>query len=145
MNNPFPAQQQAQQGQYQNQGYLQSPQPTYQSRAGYGPNDPNNGLAHQFSNQDLNALRGGQFARTPSPSQRPRTGGQQGPLPQYGSHLAPPVRNSSPKPAEKEEDPPEKSPDKYSINVDKRGQMAHALVEAFFKENIQRARERNVR
>lgn len=43
------------------------------------------------------------------------------------------------------EEPPEKNPEKYSTNVAKRGQGLHVLVEAFFKENITRARDRNVR
>lgn len=44
-----------------------------------------------------------------------------------------------------EEQPPEKNPEKYSSNIVKRGQGLHALVESFFKENISRARDRNVR
>lgn len=43
------------------------------------------------------------------------------------------------------EEPPEKNPEKYSSNIAKRGQGLHVLVEAFFKENITRARDRNVR
>ena len=44
-----------------------------------------------------------------------------------------------------EEQPPEKIPEKYSSNIVKRGQGLHALVESFFKENISRARDRNIR
>ncbi len=43
------------------------------------------------------------------------------------------------------EEPPEKTAQKFSENVIKRGQGLHALVEAFFKENITRARDRNIR
>ena len=43
------------------------------------------------------------------------------------------------------EEAPEKNPDKYSSSVLKRGQALHVLVESFFKENITRARDRNVR
>lgn len=43
------------------------------------------------------------------------------------------------------DEPPEKNPEKYSVNVGKRGQGLHVIVEDFFKQNITRARDRNVR
>ena len=136
------------QGQYQQQG-LSSPQPSYQQRqGGYTSNDPTSGLAHQFSNQNLGSVprQGSPFGRQPSPNPRPRTGGANGQQ-NYGSLLAPSVPSSSNhvQPSSSPEEPPEKNPEKYSANVGKRGQGLHVLVEAFFKENITRARDRNLR
>ncbi|KAL8757481.1 MAG: hypothetical protein Q9184_004197 [Pyrenodesmia sp. 2 TL-2023] len=141
---------QQQHAQYQNQYQspnLQTPQTSYQQRPGYG-NDPTSGLARQFSNQNLgsNQRQGSPYGRQPSPSnQRSRNGGGPGPS-HFGSHLTAPATGadgrSEPEPNQR---PPERNPEKYSQNVQKRGQALHASVEAFFKENITRARERNVR
>ena len=60
------------------------------------------------------------------------------------SLLTPPAADGSSQSAPLEV-PPEKNPDKYSPNIGKRGHGLHALVEAFFKENITRARDRNLR
>lgn len=141
-----PPPQQQQQYQYQS-NTLQSPQPAYQMGQRQYPNanDGTNGLIQQFSNQNLEgAQRAGMFNRTPSPAnQRPRTAGttpnqQQ----QYSSHLAPPMPSRSPKPQEEEE---QQNPRKYSDNVLKRGTAAKQLVNTFFQENIERARDRNTR
>lgn len=151
MNPPYqpaygqPPQQVQYQGQYQQS--VASPQPSYpqQRQGGYPPNDPNSGLAHQFSNQNLGTAQrqSSPLVRQPSPGQRPRTGGNQ---PHYGNLLSPsvPVPNSQSQQPVVDE-PPEKNPEKYSSNVGKRGQGLHVLVEAFFKENITRARDRNLR
>ena len=133
------------QGQYQQQG-VSSPGPSYQQRqGGYTPNDPTSGLAHQFSNQNLGAVprQGSPFGRQPSPNPRPRTGGANGQQ-NYGRLPTPPVPAPVQPPSSSDE-PPEKNPEKYSANVGKRGQGLHVLVEAFFKENITRARDRNLR
>jgi protein-serine/threonine kinase len=148
MNNPYPPQQQ---NQFQNQQYqyqnsrLQSPQTAYSGNRQY--NDATNGMIQQFSNQDLGSARGG-FSnnRTPSPSNpRPRTAGDaRDGRGQYANHLAPPPPpppSRSPKP-EDEEKP---NPNKYSDNVLKRGTAAKQLVNSFFQENIERARDRNSR
>lgn len=146
---PYGQPQQAQyQGQYQQQG-LSGPQPSYQQRqGGYNSNDPTSGLAHQFSTQNLGAVprQGSPFGRQPSPNPRPRTGGANSQQ-NYGSLLTPPVpgSNSHAPSSSSPEEPPEKNPEKYSANVGKRGQGLHVLVEAFFKENITRARDRNLR
>lgn len=58
--------------------------------------------------------------------------------------LTPPIANGNNQ-SLSEAEMPEKNRDKYSPNIQKRGQGLHALVEAFFKENISRARDRNVR
>lgn len=140
------AQQQAQY-QYQQQASLQSPQPAYQaSSRPYMPtnnNDATSGLIQQFSNQDLSATPRANVNRTPSPANsRPRTAGdaRQAQNP-YQSHLAPPMPRAAPKP-EEEEQP---NPRKYSDNILKRGTAAKQLVNSFFQENIERARDRNSR
>jgi protein-serine/threonine kinase len=140
MNNPYPPQQQ---NQFQNQHYqyqnnhVSSPQSAHPGNRQY--NEATNGMIQQFSNQDLSAARSG-FNRTPSPiNPRPRTAGDaRGP---YANHLAPPMPNRIPKP-EDEEKP---NPNKYSDNVLKRGTAAKQLVNSFFQENIERARDRNSR
>lgn len=149
--------------QYQNQYQQQSlaaPLPSFQQRqTGYNVNDPNSTLAHQFSNQNLGTpqRQGSPFGRQPSPSSRIHPGGQPYQPPQVrGQHLSnqptrptlltPPATNpSSQSMSPTDEQPPEKNPDKYSSNIVKRGDVLHALVQAFFKENITRARDRNKR
>ncbi|KAL4779727.1 kinase-like domain-containing protein [Aspergillus varians] len=128
---------------------LQSPQPAYQSRMGYNvnPNDGTNGLIQQFSNQDLNANRTAFFNRAASPAQRPRTAGTaaagQQQQQQQPGHLAPPVPRSPRAPAENEE--LQRYPERFSENIHKRGKAAKELVNVFFHENIERARDRNMR
>ena len=151
--------------QYQQQSVL-APQPSYQQRqTGYNANDPTSGLARQFSNQNLGTpqRQGSPFARQQSPSSRLNPNGQQNQgqltrnphsfasnLSSNSTTLTPSLSNGSLAGgslygAPPEEQPPEKNPEKYSSNVAKRGQGLHALVESFFKENISRARDRNVR
>ncbi|KAF4768613.1 hypothetical protein HAV15_002860 [Penicillium sp. str.  len=136
-------QQQQQQQQYAQQQALQSPQPAYQARPGYP--DGTNGLIQQFSNQDLNANRAGFFNnRAGSPAQRPRTaGGSPAQTQAQASHLIPPVPRSPRPPPENEE--LQRFPDRYSENAHKRGKAAKELVTVFFHENIERARDRNMR
>ncbi|RDW65880.1 serine/threonine protein kinase CBK1 [Aspergillus mulundensis] len=125
---------------------LQSPQPAYQSRMGYNvnPNDGTNGLIQQFSNQDLNSNRTGFFNRSASPGQRPRTAGNNAAgQQQQPGHLAPPVPRSPRLPAENEE--LQRYPERFSENIHKRGKAAKELVNVFFHENIERARDRNMR
>ena len=152
--NQFNQQKQNQyQSQYQQQNVV-NPQPSYQQRqAQYNTNDPTSGLAHQLSTQNLGSVQrqGSPFGRQPSPIQRPRTGGASGQQ-SYGNHLNPSASSASMSSllsgtsgGANVEEPPEKTPEKYSQNVAKRGQGLHVLVEAFFKENITRARDRNVR
>ncbi|KAL8831125.1 MAG: hypothetical protein Q9170_005427, partial [Blastenia crenularia] len=136
------------QNQYQSPN-LQAPQSSFQQRPGYA-SDPTSGLARQFSNQNLgsNQRQPSPLVRQPSPSnQRPRNaGGPSGQNNFYGNHLTPPATGADGRPEpDFSQRPPERNPDKYSQNVQKRGQALHASVEAFFKENITRARERNVR
>lgn len=157
---PQTSYQQPNQYQYQSQPQYQqpnvmAPQPSYQQRqTAYNANDPTSGLARQFSNQNLGTpqRQGSPFARQQSPSSRLHPNGQQnqGQLARNQHSFASNLSNgslsgASPYGAASEEQPPEKNPEKYSSNVAKRGQGLHALVESFFKENISRARDRNVR
>ena len=153
------------QPQYQQQNVL-APQPSYQQRqTAYNGNDPTSGLARQFSNQNLGTpqRQASPFARQQSPSSRLYQNSQQnqGQLPHNqqsftssqsntSTTLTPSLSNGSFSGgslygAPPEEQPPEKNPEKYSSNIAKRGQGLHSLVESFFKENISRARDRNVR
>lgn len=145
MTNPYPPQappqQYAQSPQHYGQANLPSPQATYQNRMGY--NDGTNGLIQQFSNQDLNAPRGNFYGRNPSPAQRPRTAGSSAPGQQQPAHLAPPMPRSPRTPSENEE--LQRYPERFSENVHKRGKAAKELVNVFFHENIERARDRNMR
>lgn len=140
-------QQQQQQHQQQQQASLQSPQPAYQANSRpymvNTNNDGTTGLIQQFSNQDLGAAPRANVIRTPSPANsRPRTAGdaRQAQNP-YQSHLAPPM----PRPATKPEEEEQPNPRKYSDNILKRGTAAKQLVNSFFQENIERARDRNSR
>ena len=161
-----PYQQSQYQGQYQTQYQTQNlpaPQPSYQQRqTGYNANDPTSNLARQFSNQNLGAppRQSSPFGRQPSPSSRLYPNSQTPQSQQnrnhqsyvtnqqnQGSLLNPSGGNAtspSLSPAQ-EIEMPEKNPNKYSQNVQKRGQALHSTVETFFKENIARARDRNIR
>ena len=164
-----PYQQQQYQGQFQYQSQqpnLSTPQPSYQQpRQGtYSAQDPNSGLARQFSNQNLGAppRQPSPYGRQPSPSSRLYANGQQPQQQQQGrnqqsyasnqqsqssllSPLSPSISNGSGQLSLAVEEPPEKSMDKYSSNIQKRAQGLHTLVQAFFTENITRARDRNIR
>ncbi|KAJ4300144.1 Serine/threonine-protein kinase [Collariella sp. IMI 366227] len=161
--NPPPSQQpQAYQQGYASAGYFQGnqygnqyPQASDYSSAnqGYGGqarsttpgnNDPNTGLAHQFSHQNLEGLPYGAARGTP-PGQRPRTAGTQGQQAGYGGYVnAPPMPTSSPHldtfaPA------PERNPDKYGPNANNNQKKCSQLASDFFKDSVKRARERNQR
>lgn len=141
VNNPY--MQPAQYAQPYGQQNIPSPQPAY--HMGYNPNDGTNGLIQQFSNQDLNSNRAGFFARSASPGQRPRAAGPPAPLQHTGhmGHLAPPVPRSPRPPSSDGE--LQRNTERFSENVHKRGRAAKELVNVFFHENIERARDRNMR
>ncbi len=145
MNNPYPPQYQQQQNHYAQQN-LQSPQASYQQRqGGFANNDGTNGLVHQFSHQNLGgaARQGAGYGRQPSPNPRPKPGPTNGQS-QYSGHLSPPVTGGSHL-NQASDDLPERNPDKYSSNLKSHGTSVHERVQAFFKENVQRARDRNAR
>ena len=138
--------QQQQQQQQQQQHSLQSPQAAYQMNSrpymANNQNDGTNQMVQQFANQDLGSARAGGMNRIPSPAtSRPRTAGDARQNQQHAGHLAPPV----PRPAAKPEEDEQPNPRKYSDNVIRRGTAAKQLVNSFFQENIERARDRNSR
>lgn len=132
-------QQQAGYQQQPQQGNLQAPGAAY--RPAY--NDGTNGLVHQFSHQNLGgaARSNSPYGRQPSPSQRPRTAGASGQ--QYGNFLggAPMPRQ----PSLYDDEPPAKNAEKYSDNVLRQAKVSVGLVSTFFKDSVQRARDRNQR
>lgn len=125
-----------------------------QARSAAAPanNDPNTGLAHQFSHQNLGggggaAARASPYgaARATPPGQRPRTAGAQGQQAAgYGSYLnAPPMPTQAPQ--EYFAPAPERNPDKYGPNANNNQKKCSQLASDFFKDSVKRARERNQR
>lgn len=118
----------------------------YQPRSNTpGTNDPNVGLAHQFSHQNLGgAARANAYgARGPSPGQRPRTAGSSGQQPVYSYQNQP-----MPAPASRPLDfqtAPERNPEKYGLNSNNNQKKCSQLAADFFKDSVKRARERNLR
>ena len=119
----------------------------YQPRSNTPGNDPNGGLAHQFSHQNLGgAARNAAYARGPSPSQRPRTAGSSGQQPSYNSYAnAPPVPSQSAAPVAEFQQAPERNPDRYGSNANSNQKKCSQLAADFFKDSVKRARERNQR
>jgi protein-serine/threonine kinase len=125
-----------QQPQYQGQqGNLQAPN---QARF----NEAANGLVHQLSHQHLGGggRSGSPYGRQPSPGgQRPRTAGDRGQQ-QYSSYSQGPRQ-----PSLWDEEPPAKAADKYPANLFQQSKVSATLVNHFFKDSVQRARDRNQR
>ncbi|PSK45337.1 serine/threonine-protein kinase CBK1 [Elsinoe australis] len=143
MNNAYTPQMQ------QQQNNLQAPSPSYRSpvqqQAPY--NDQVNGMAQQFAHQNLGNQPRAQspYGRQPSPNmQRPRTAGTgSSPQPQYGQFLgSTPQRDQ---PSVYDEEPPPKNPAKYSTTMTNRAKLQTELVGTFFKDSVERARDRNGR
>ncbi|ORY13712.1 kinase-like domain-containing protein [Clohesyomyces aquaticus] len=124
-----------QQAQYQNQ------QSNLQPPGAARFNEAANGLVHQLSHQHLGGGRSGSpYGRQPSPSHgRPRTAGATGQ--QYGGYMS----NMPRQPSLNDEEPPTRAPEKYSDNVLKQSKVSIGLVSTFFKDSVQRARDRNQR
>jgi protein-serine/threonine kinase len=128
-------------------GAQQQPQAgAYRAQGGY--NDGTNGLVHQFSHQNLGGgtpRSGSPYGRQPSPAnqQRPRTAGATTGQ-QYGGFLSPqaPMPQAS---SMTEEEPPAKNADKYGENVQRKAKVSVGTVSTFFKDSVQRARDRNAR
>ncbi|KAF2813359.1 serine/threonine-protein kinase cot-1 [Mytilinidion resinicola] len=128
-------------GYQQQQGNLQAPSAAYRAPQ---YNDGTNGLVHQFSHQNLGGGRSASpYSRQPSPSQRPRTAGATGQ--QYSSYLNSQMPNAPRLPSLYDEEPPAKSAEKYSENVLRQAKVSVGLVSTFFKDSVQRARDRNQR
>lgn len=102
-----------------------------------------NGLAQQLSHQHLggNGRSGSPYGRQPSPNQqRPRTADNRGyGYGGYGGGAS--QRHSS----LYDEEAPPKTPEKYSDHVAKQATMSKSLINTFFKDSVQRARDRNQR
>jgi protein-serine/threonine kinase len=130
------------QPQYQNQpmsGYG-GQNPAYQQRSVTpGTNDPNTGLAQQFS--QLGGARSSPYG-LPS-SQRPRTAGTAGQSGGYGYMSAP--MSASPAPVNEFQQAPERNPDRYGPNVNNNQKRCAQMAADFFKDSVKRARERNQR
>jgi protein-serine/threonine kinase len=116
----------------------------YQARSNTpGTNDPNTGLAHQFSHQNLGGA-GRVAPRGPSPSQRPRTAGSQpGAYASYSN--APPMPTQSTPAVADFQAAPERNPDRYGTNANSNQKKCSQLAADFFKDSVKRARERNQR
>lgn len=138
MNNPYTSQMQ------NAANNLQSPTAAY-SPGGY--NDPTNRLAHQFSNQHL----GGNSPRSQSPygrqaspnPNRSRTGGAPGQQ-HYGHYLGAQMPSRE-QPSLADDEPPIKNPERFSTTITNRAKLQTELVGTFFKDNVERARDRNGR
>lgn len=144
----------AQQGNGYGGGYFQSPyqQAQYQGQQGNLQTqhlqqrfDQNaNGLAQQLSHQHLggSGRSGSPYGRQPSPNQqRPRTADNRGGY-GYGGYGS----GSGPRqPGLYDEEAPPRTPEKYSDNVAKQATMSKSLINTFFKDSVQRARDRNQR
>lgn len=143
MNNAFPAANNQQTAQYQPpaQGYNQQ---QYQARGAQG-NDAANGLAHQFSHQNLGgAARNSPYgARQPSPAQRPRTAGATGHQQSYHNYM--PTAAPAMPPQPEFEPVPERNPDRYGPLTHNNQKRCAQLASDFFKDSVKRARDRNLR
>jgi protein-serine/threonine kinase len=112
-----------------------------------GSNDPNTGLAHQFSHQNLGgAARASPYGgRGPSPAQRPRTAGASAQQTNYSYLNAPPLPGASASSGPEFQPAPERNPDKYGPNANNNQKKCSQLAADFFKDSVKRARERNQR
>lgn len=140
--NPYQqAQYQQQQGNLQPQQQPQQQQ-QQQQQPGQRFDQSANGLAQQLSHQHLGGAgrSGSPYGRQGSPNaQRPRTADNRNYG--HGSH-----GGSAPRgPSLYDEEAPSKNPGKYSDNVDKQAVMSKGLINTFFKDSVQRARDRNQR
>lgn len=127
----------------------QPPQASYQQRSNAPMNDATNGLVHQFSHQNLGGRQSPYGQRQPSPSQgpRPRTAGATGQQASYGSYLNAPMPQQA---AQQQNWPefqtaPERNGDKYGSVAQNNNTKCKTLAEAFFKDSVKRARDRNLR
>jgi protein-serine/threonine kinase len=121
--------------------------PPRSNTPGTASNDPNTGLAHQFSHQNLGgSARGNAYnGRGPSPSRRPRTAGASGQQAGYGYLNAP----LPPQPPVADfETAPERSElgdGRYGVVAESNKKKCFQLSADFFKDSVKRARERNQR
>ncbi|KAH7022635.1 kinase-like domain-containing protein [Ilyonectria destructans] len=119
----------------------------YQPRSNTpGTNDPNIGLAHQFSHQNLGGAARAQQYGSRAPPQRPRTAGASGQQPGYNNYMnAPPMPNQTAAPVPEFQQAPERNPDRYGSSANSNQKKCSQLAADFFKDSVKRARERNQR
>lgn len=122
-----------------------------------GYNDGTNGLAHQFAHQNLSAApqtprSASPYIRQPSPAAQSRTVAQDGQQQQqqqtqqpYGRHLAPVIPGLSVVTNAQDAELPVKQPEKYGDNIYRRGKMSSEFTNSFFKDSVDRAKQRNER
>lgn len=127
------------QGQYQSG--LQSPAPVaqgYRSQAG-AFNEVTNGFAQQLNLGGSTPRSASPYHRqhTPNGVPRPRTGNGQRPQASY--------LNAPPQPSIYDDEPPPKNPEKYSAAITERVRHQKLMTAEFFKENVERAKNRNER
>lgn len=145
MNNPYPPNYPQQPPASTYQQAPQAPQASYQQRPAPAA-DATNGLVHQFSHQNLGGRASPYGNRQPSPSQRPRTAGATGQQAAYGGYLNAPMPATPQQQNWPEFQPaPERNPDKYGPLAQTNQKKCASLAEAFFKDSVKRARDRNVR
>ena len=118
----------------------------YQPRSNTpGTNDPNVGLANQFSHQNLGGIgRAGLPYRGPAAGQRPRTAGATG---QYhsNSYMNQPLPSVNSAPVQEFQVAPERNPDRYGPSANSNQKKCSQLAADFFKDSVKRAWERNQR
>ncbi|KAL9049246.1 MAG: hypothetical protein Q9162_007321 [Coniocarpon cinnabarinum] len=134
--------------------YQQSQQALAPGSSGYkGPpsshNDGTNGLVHQFSHQNLGAVTTSRsaspYGRTGTPTgSRPRTpGNTQNSQAPHATHVASGLGQGIS--ALQDDELPPKNADKYADNIYRRAKHSTEQVGNFFRDNVQRAKERNQR
>jgi protein-serine/threonine kinase len=147
-NNPYTSavqQQQAQQA--QQQGYRPQPQQGHQQAQPQQQQQQyhdaaTNGLVNQFSNQNLGGSQShsqGSYARQASPNpNRPRTANSthQQQQQQQQHYTGPSLFD---------DEPPAKNPERFSTTIGNRAKLQTELVGTFFKDSVERARDRNAR
>lgn len=133
-NNPYTsAVQQQQANLHAQQGYR--PQ-TQQAQQQQYHDAATNGLVHQFSNQNLGGPPRAQspYARQISPNpnpNRPRTANSA-----HQHYTGPSLTD---------EEPPPKNPERFSTSIGNRAKLQTELVSTFFRDSVERARDRNGR
>lgn len=153
----------------QQQPSLQPPNSAYRAPP-QGYNDATNGMVNQFAHQNLGGANQAQaraqspYNRQPSPGSRPRTGGapggqqqqsQQQSQPQhqspqssqqqYGSNFSGAFPQQSNQPSVYDDEPPVKNTERFSTSISNRAKLQTELVSTFFRDSVERARDRNGR
>ncbi|KAG9954500.1 kinase-like protein, partial [Aureobasidium melanogenum] len=139
-NNPYTsAVQQQQTNLHAQQGYRPQPNQAQQPQQQQYHDAATNGLVHQFSNQNLGGPPRAQspYTRQVSPNpnpNRPRTANS---THQQQQHYSGPSLS--------DEEPPPKNPERFSTSIGNRAKLQTELVSTFFRDSVERARDRNAR